>query len=312
MLDLRTDCSRRVLVRLVVLVLLAAVLLVAGFDYVAEVYFSNQLSLIGLTINGTIFALFLLGMAKMVVLLRRYSREERALALFVEEMERGGQQPGAGVDERALIQRRLRMMVSLHRQRSPINHSALAATLSADESTLLTLPRFINNILILTGVFGTIVSLSIALVGASNLLEAGAGGSDGLGDMGLIIHGMSTALSTTITAIVCYLFYGYIYVKVADVQTRLLSGVEQVTGLYLMPRYSTTQETVLHDVAGLVRALQDVAESMRDTQGEYGESAERLHRVVKALELRVDPLGSDVQQIKGLLREGFRLPEAGK
>jgi hypothetical protein len=197
-------------------------------------------------------------------------------------------------------------MLSLHRQGAPINHAALASTLVARESTTISLPKFINNILILTGVFGTIVSLSIALVGASNILDTD---QQQAGDMGMVIHGMSTALSTTITAIVCYLIYGYFYIKLTDAQTHVLSGVEQVTTVYLLPRYHHTPESIVHEVAGLVRELRGVASEMRSAQSDYADAGSRLHSLVATLEQRVTPVSEDLRSIKRVLRDGFRLPE---
>ena len=224
------------------------------------------------------------------------------------------------VAEERLISQRYRTMKALHKANTPINHSALAATLVASESTQTSFPKFVNNILILGGVFGTIVSLSIALLGASDLLES-AVNVDG---MGLVVHGMSTALSTTITAIACYVFFGYFYIKVSDVQTNLLSGVEQITGSAFIPRFQVQTETVLHQFAGLIRSLQGLISQMKKSQDSYASLAQEMRgsqqafedlesRLISALvevyRTKFQPITTELDDIKGLLRIGFRLPE---
>ena len=117
-------------------------------------------------------------------------REERALGVFMANIQTRHPELTDGVARESLIHERHDSLLLMNYQRAPIDHSALAATLVANESTRLGVPRYINNILILTGVFGTIISLSIALLGASNLLQDSAD----ISSMSLIIHGMSTAL----------------------------------------------------------------------------------------------------------------------
>ena len=155
--------------------------------------------------------------------------------------------------------------------------------------------------------FSRTVSLSIALAGASNLLDA----AQDTGDMGLVIHGMSTALSTTITAILCYLFYGYFYLKLSDAQAHLLSGVEEVTAVYLLPEFSRDSETMLQDVASLIYELREAAEGMKHVQLDYALAGTRLHEVVGSLNQRVNTTADDIGRIKQILRAGFRLPAQG-
>ncbi|MCB1802428.1 MAG: hypothetical protein KDI82_12125, partial [Gammaproteobacteria bacterium] len=198
-INLRRHYSRNTLFRMVLLALAAAALMIWKFDLINAVYFKDQLTATGLVINGAILVLFLLGLLRAISILLGYMSEEAALTRFVRNIEkRPDLDPLKGVSTGTMIARRYATMRRLHEARSPINQNALAATLVASESTRNGLPRFINNILILTGVFGTIVSLSMALIGASDVLENAVSASG----MGMVIHGMSTALSTTITAIV--------------------------------------------------------------------------------------------------------------
>lgn len=304
MLRIKTNFSRGVLVRMIILagILVAGLLMVRGF--VEDFYLRNQLTPTGIIVNAGILLLFLLGIAKVIGTLFRYMGEEAALAKFVRRMDRGDDDPASGVSRKSIIYRRYQTMRQLSEQQAPVNHAALASTLLADESTTISSVRFINNILILTGVFGTIVSLSMALLGASDLFDSAQDTSN----MGLVVHGMSTALSTTMTAIICYLFFGYFFFKLSDAQTNLVSAVEQVTSYYLLPKFSSSNDRLIHDVSSLVGRLRNATEGLVSTQATQSEAGNRLMDVVAALDARVGQMSDDIDEVKNVLRQGFRLP----
>jgi len=296
--------SRNVLMRLLILALVMVALIVWQRDFLNAIYLQNQITAAGWVINGAIVVLFLTGLARLVQLFYRYMREEEAVNLFVENTDRVVK-PTDGVDPDSIIAQRYATMADLYRRRTPINHSALAATLVAGEAAFVSFPKFVNNVLILTGVFGTIVALSIALLGASDMLEAAGAGVAGLGT---VIHGLSTALSTTMTAIVCYFFFGYFYLKLLDTQSHVIGRVEQVTAVNLMPRFQVETETVLTDFADLVRAATALAQRIDSSQNALAESAERMQDVLGSFVTEMQALGKGLESIKHLLRDGFRLP----
>jgi len=304
-LHLRRHFSRNILLRMLILAILAAALLYWKLDFIIDVYFRDQLTATGLIINGSILALFTIGLVKMIGTFYVYAREESALLRFVRDLESERVDPLSHIRPGTIIARRYRTLEKLHESNCPINHGALASTLLASESTRNSLPKFINNILILTGVFGTIVSLSIALIGASDLLES----TINLGGMGMVVHGMSTALSTTITAIVCYLYFGYFYLKLTDVQTNLVSGVEQVTANYLVPKFRADSDTVLYELTAMIRSLQGLVDQLQGSQRVFETVEKHLVNTLNAYSSKIHSLSDDLDSMKRILREGFRLPD---
>jgi hypothetical protein len=295
------------LIRLIVLGAIVVVILLANYQFINELYLKNQQTPVGLIVNGGILLIFLLGLVKIVAILFHYMEEEAALARFVRQFTKDPEKLMKGVSPKSVIARRHNTIQRLSDEHARINHSALAATLQADEHTRISFTRYVSNILILTGVFGTIVSLAVALMGTSSLLES----AQDTGSMGLVIHGMSTALSTTITAILCYLFYGYFYLKLSDAQTHFLTGVEEVTAVYLLPAYSHDSESMLHNVAGLIHGLSEAAKGMQDIQQEYAAAGNRLNVIAADLGEQMNGMTRSVEGIKELLRKGFRLPASG-
>ncbi len=297
--------SQRVLIRMVIAAVAVIALILVNLDLISGIYFRNQITATGYVVNGTIVGLFALGAFQIISLLLRYAREERALGVFLANIQSRLPELTDGVDKDSLIHQRYDALLLMNQQRAPINHGALAATLVANESTRTSVPKYINNILILTGVFGTIVSLSIALLGASNLLQ----NSDDATSIGLVVHGMSTALSTTITAIVCYLLFGYFFLKLADVQTQLISGVEEISTLHLIPRFETRPESIVSEVADLVYALREVTENMQAAQRDQHKLEEQVHELVEGQAYYLANIAGRLSSMRKLLRDGFRLPD---
>jgi hypothetical protein len=298
--------SRNMLLRLLIFSLIAAGLMYWNRAFIDGVYFQNQLTNTGYVINGVIAALFLLGLLNIIQALFHYADEEQALCRFVDNLEGPeAESPLHEVAATSLISHRYRLMLKLFEARAPINHSALASTLVAAQSSRYSTPRYINNILILTGVFGTIVALSLSLLGASDMLE----NSVNVDGMGIIIHGMSTALSTTITAIVCYVFFGYFNMKLSDVQTNLISGIEQITSHYLMPQFQVKTENVLYEFTGLIRSLQGLVDQMEDSQEGLAALEAKMMGLVEEQAGHPERLLVEMRSLKHILAEGFRLSE---
>lgn len=297
--------SRNTLLLMLVLFLLLLAIIAFNHEFVRNFYLGEQLSTTGWAVNGLIIALFFAGLLRLVAILLKYRKEELAVRKLLDNLELDPEYGISGVPADSFIAQRYQTLNSLNQRHAPFDHTALAATLVANESTRTSLPHFINNILILTGVFGTIASLSLALLGASDLLQTADNG-DG---MNLVIHGMSTALSTTMTAIVCYVFFGYCYLKTTDVQTRLVSAIEEVTTVHLLPRFQVQQESILSNVVALVNALREVALEMRNQQRDQSGVEQQLSEALALHDARMQQLHDDVDLIHRSLRRGFRLNE---
>jgi hypothetical protein len=303
---LLTSLSSQILIQLAIVVGLIIIGIGWNFPFIYSFYFENQQTQTGIIINSAIFALFFFGMINVVYHLIRYKKEEKSIAGLANNIESLRTDLMHGLVADSIVAKRYWTLKSIQKVNGEINHSALSAMLTADESTKFGLIRYINNILILTGVFGTIVSLSIALLGASDLIDSAAGS---LGGMGLVIHGMSTALSTTITAIVSYVLFGYFYTRLNDVQTHFLSGVEQLTSIYLLPQFVPSGDDIVHKMTDLIKSVVFAANNLKKTQEIYHESAISLQETINVNRTQIEGLSAELMEIKLILRDGFRLPQ---
>ncbi|MFT5114415.1 MAG: hypothetical protein ACI8P9_003752 [Parasphingorhabdus sp.] len=296
--------TRNILIQIGILSAICVAIIFWQSDFLHQIYIKDQVSDLGMSINGGILLLFLSGLFRLVMLFMRYHKEEQMLNRFILNI-RQKVEPTQGVDTQSLIIQRYRTLLDLHNRRTAINHNALASTLIASESSLIGFPKFVHNIMILTGVFGTIVSLSIALLGASDMIS-NINEISGLGD---IIYGMSTALSTTMTAIVCYLFFGYFYLRLTDTQTYLISRIEDITATVLLPRFQVQQETVVKDFSDVIRAAAALVKKLDSSQAQYEEAASKLNSILDVYRDEMHRNGESLDEIVGLLKRGFRLSE---
>ncbi len=267
------------------------------WDAVHTLYFQNSL-VIGYMMNAGIICLFLAGFWHIAVLLRFYRKEFAALELVQDALARGDR---SAIDRVSghLVSERFNALNALYLAHADMDHAALAASLQARLSTELSLPRFVSNTLILSGVFGTVVSLSIALIGASDVLQT----SLSSGGMGMIIHGMSTALSTTISAIVCYVLFAYAYGKVKDMQTLYASQLETMTLQQFLPLFVRNDEAVCSRTEQLIEYLEALAGKMQDCHAAQQQWPELIAKHDAAL----DQYAKQLSSIESVLRKGFRL-----
>ncbi len=318
------------------ILLVLGVLVIAGVwqrDLVTQIYFHNQVNAVGWLINGGILLLFVCGLFELIKRFMEYRLQEQAINRLQSNLGAGGE-PLMGIPRRLMISERFLTLQTLSLRREAINQNALAATLLASESSRNSFLKFVHNVLILTGVFGTIVSLSISLLGASDILQSSGqinilpGGDQESGKgLGTMIFGMSTALSTTLTAILAYLFFGYFYIKLTDTQTFLLSKVEEVTATTLIPhlqgnRAETLDFSDIQSAGELIaklgqsqeRVTQKLNELLESRKMEDQGNQEMLTLIREMIEVQMSTTNrnnENLNEVVTLLQRGFRLRPGG-
>ena len=297
--------ARKILTQLLVLAAAIIVVVIWQQDFLYAVYAENQVTQVGLFINGGIGLLFFAGIYQIVREFRRLESEETALNQTLSNLE-NKRAALEGVRAESLIANRYETLVDLHQQHAVINHSALAATVVALESSRVSFPKFVHNVLILTGVFGTVVSLSIALLGASDVIVS----TTETGGLGMIIHGMSTALSTTMTAIFAYLFFGYFYLRLMDAQTHVVSSLESSTTRILLPMFQIEPEKAAEQLSQIVKTAAALVERLDQSQASYAEVAADLRNLFVSYRDEMQRNSDGLTKMTKVLREGFRLDES--
>jgi len=312
--------SRQILVQMVtvllVAIIVAVMVLIWKFDAVSGVLFGDPRPLV---LNGVIFVLFVLGIWQLIRAVRHYERQEIQINRFLAQRAEGF--PTEHVldefDDPSLLRDRHAAIKQLFETGAPVDHGAIASIMLASESLQSSFPRFVNNILILTGVFGTVSSLIFALVGATDVLQTAVPGSG----MGLLLLGMNTALTTTATAIVCYFFFTFFYQRFTDLQTWVVSRLERAALLFMVPDFTFEPEAVNHQTKLLVEDVRQLVIEMREGMSDMSQAVAHLDESTRTrheqgqqfLErqdnqsAKLDESLSQLAELRRVLVEGFRL-----
>ncbi|MEE9309862.1 MAG: hypothetical protein V3U64_02495 [Cocleimonas sp.] len=302
-MNIKKNSAKSTLIQIVVFLVAIAVLILINKDTIVNLYTSGEISKAGMIINAIIVGLFLLGMLRIVTILFRYISEHQILLKLVEYLKENASNPISRLPENAVAVHRYNAVKWVSQQGAPINQAALAASTNAAENSRLTLIRFVHSTLILAGVFGTVVSLSMALIGAAGLLNS----PEGVKEMGTIISSMSSALSSTVTAIICFFIFAYFYLRLNDARVQLLSSVEDMTGMYLLPKVTHTEDGMIQRVTELTTALNAAANKLLVVEETFIAAGDRLQHAVNDLQGQVS--SSNLEEIKDLIRKGFHLSE---
>ena len=279
--------SGRMLLQALGVLLLLAGLLAGQAPLLGELYFGPLSTDVGLAVNAAIAALFLASLARMLYLLLHYLREERAVAEFREQLDFGLTDAGLAPIEDSLVVRRHRLLQQARGAAAPLEQPALAGLLWQQEQARLGLVRLVHSLLILLGVFGTVAALSLSLVGAAELFTA----PQSVDGITVVVRGMATALSTTMTAIAAYLVLAFVFSRLSVAQAHVCQQIETLTLQRLLPQAARLSGDLAADLGRLVGELQAAAKTLAEAQDAAG--PERLRE--------------ELERIRATLRDGFRL-----
>ena len=274
-------------------------------EVLADVYWGPLATKLGMVVNGVIVALFLVAVARILFLLYAYIREDRSTDRFEEQLDFGLTEAGIEDLSGSLVVQRYRVLQQSRSELDRPQQAALSAILLNQEMMRLGLIRLIQSLLILLGVFGTVASLSLALVGASDLLAFPQNG----GGITLVVHGMATALSTTMTAIAAYLVLTLTFSRLVASQSGVCQRIELLTLRRIVPLVAREGGNLAHTLALRLKDLNQVAVALAEVQDRLVPHLDAMRHERHAQNEYSKGVLEVLQRVDQTLKKGFRLDQ---
>lgn len=234
----------------------------------------------------------------------RYQREAFAIRKVLNNL-RMKNHPVEDVTFQSLIKQRFSILGDLYERDSHLDQGALSSLLSAREAHCSNFASFVQTILVLLGVFGTVVSLGYSLTGASELLST----SGGLEGMSGLMSGLATALSTTMVAIVSFICHSYFLQSFHLYQKSILADIERITLVYFIPYIDRSPADPESKLAELIHSLKGMVDELKSSQEAVGEMQKSLTMMMERGSQELADFTNGVDSINRTLKAGFRLGE---
>ena len=123
----------------------------------------------------------------------------------------------------------------------------------------------------------------------------------------VVIHGMSTALSTTMTAILAYFLFGYFYLKLLDTQSFILGRIEHITATVLLPQYQAATRSPEQNLSEMLTGTVEAISKFESFIGQIQEISATQNEMFVKFETLTDQNMELLRDIRSILRTGFRL-----
>ena len=272
-------------------------------DFLMGFYLGARSTAVGFVVNSIILGLFSLATLYILVSMVAFRKEELAVQKLFQNISKDSKDPMFGIPSESIVGQRYHILQSAHQRQEKIDLQRLGVLLSVELHAKLTFPKFVAGILVLIGMLGTILSLAIALLGASNLIAT----VDSVNDLGAVLNGMSTALSTTMTGIVTYVLFRFFLSRYMAVQSNLQYTVERLTTLQLGPRFLVDESVLAPKIVSLVDSLNLAATKIAEHHQHLMVTSEKFADAAQTYSSNINGMLTGISQINDNLSKGFRL-----
>ena len=219
---------------------------------------------VGVFLNLVIAAIAAVGIAQVVHTL---VNDVRTTLKDLEDLEQKGQQDHSEalltLAEKAkpngLVQHRLVLLKRLQRSGEPVDTEMLAAISAETFRDAAPIARWGTSILVLLGLAGTLVGLSLAVSELSTTLLRGGMGTQEMVDAILATLGrMELAFSTTLAGVGGSVLVGSVLAILRHQQSRAIRKLEELSSTQWAPLFKTTEESRMGDAVKELEATREI------------------------------------------------------